>query len=144
MPFSIADLSALERYKLFPLLRDSPTLGAMISDVATEPTTVSPLGSAPAIRLPVNTSGRSLLEPYAESPELMLCSREVRVRAWEAWNEKRKKLRRFAFDRLRDALALNWTGTIDIWKQRVIVLGPEDRMPPFDDTEDEAMPVTPS
>ena len=84
------------------------------------------------------------MEPYAESPELLLSSREVRERAWEALRDKRKELRRFAFARLRDALALNWTEAINIWKQRVIDLGLKDHMPPFDDAEHEAMPAAPS
>ena len=79
--------------------------------------------------------------PYAESPELMRRSRSERVKAWEAWYEKRKELRRFAFDRLRDALAMNWTATNDVWKQRALELGPDDLMPPFDDIEDGTVPV---
>ena len=113
-------------------------------DVSLVPITASPTLNVTDVRPPVNTPEGSWLEPYFESIELMHSSREVREKAWTTWRDKRKELRRIAFARLRDALALGWTGAIDVWKQRVVDLGPEDHMPSFDDVGQENTPIASS
>ena len=89
-----------------------------------------------------STSGQSDITTqcgsvYIESDELKLQSWSNRRNAWLAWRDERREDRRFAFARLRDALALQDSDMIDMWKTRVIELGPDDpdeSMPSFEAT----------
>ena len=63
---------------------------------------------------------------YIESDELKLQSWSNRRNAWLAWRAERREDRRFAFARLRDALALQDSDMIDKWKACVVEPGPGD------------------
>ena len=63
---------------------------------------------------------------YIESEELKHQSWSHRRNAWLAWREGRREDRRFAFARLRDALALQDSDMIDKWKACVVEPGPGD------------------
>ena len=74
---------------------------------------------------------------YVEPLELKTQSIANRKRAWLQWRENRREDRKWAFARLRDALALQDASMIDEWKNRMIELGPDDpdgSMPSFETT----------
>ena len=74
---------------------------------------------------------------YVEPLELKTQSCITRKKAWLAWREKRSEDRRWAFARLRDALALQETDMIERWKNRMLELGyddPIESMPSFEDS----------
>ena len=51
---------------------------------------------------------------------------DVRQQAWRAWRDARRESRRFAFARLREALALDDPDLIELWKSRMHELGPDE------------------
>ena len=73
---------------------------------------------------------------YVEPLELKTQPSIIRKKAWLAWRENRREDRKWAFARLRDALALQETDMIEQWKNRMIELGyddPIESMPSFED-----------
>ena len=63
---------------------------------------------------------------YIEPDELKTQSWISRRNAGPAWREGRREDRRFAFERLRDALVLQDSDMIDKWKACVVEPGPGD------------------
>ena len=78
----------------------------------------------------------SAISAYVEPLELKTQSNIARKEAWLAWRKERSEDRKWAFARLRDALALQETDMIERWKNRMIELGyddPIESMPSFED-----------
>ena len=88
----------------------------------------------------VPTSGAqgAVNSAYIEPLELKTQSSTKRKEAWLLWREKRREDRKWAFARLRDALALQDFDMIDMWKATMMELGPDDTdesMPSFETAE---------
>ena len=63
---------------------------------------------------------------YLEPQNMLDQPREVRQQAWRDWRDARRESRRFAFARLREALALGDPNLIELWKSRMHELGPDE------------------
>ena len=88
---------------------------------------------APAPDTSVTSAGSAYVEPL----ELKTQPCITRKKAWLAWRENRREDRKWAFARLRDALALQDADMIERWKNRMLELGyddPIESMPSFEDS----------